>query len=379
MLERAFPFISAYYSTDGLTFVPMSWNPQILPMSPSIYIGLAVTSHSGEDVFAEATFSNVTTTGGVAEGALTSMEIGMPPANSAEPMFIQLTDTSGATAVVRNPDPLATQMTDWTDWSFHIGRLEVDLSAIRSVALGIGDVDNPTPGGTGVITVGSLRWFPNNKPVAQWKLDDGEGTTAVDSSGNGLDGTLNGDPLWIEGMVDGALGLDGVDDYVDCGNPAALDFGTGDFTISAWINMTAIERGTVYAKGGDNSGGIRYTLAMGEGNDNKMTLTTDDDSTKRQAKGETIVNDGNWHHVVGMRYGNTSLVYVDGVLDGSIDLPEGYDLSGTSQANALVGAITDARDATGATLEKFFNGTIDDVHIYDWALSEAEIRKIAGL
>ena len=379
MLERSFPMINAYYSTDGLTFIPMSWNPQILPMSPSLYIGLAVTSHSGEDVFAEATFSNIMTTGGVAEGAFTSTEIGMPPANSAEPLFVELEDTSGATAIVRNPDPAATQKTDWTDWSFHIGRLDVDLSAIRSVTLGIGDVDNPTPGGTGVITVGSLRWFPNNQPVAQWKLDDGEGTTAGDSSGNGLDGTLNGDPLWVEGMLDGALQLDGVDDYVDCGNPAALDFGTGDFTVSAWINMTAIERGTVYAKGGDNSGGIRYTLAMGEGNDNKMTLTTDDDSTKRQALGATIVNDGNWHHVVGMRYGNTSLVYVDGVLDGSIDLPEGYDLSGTSQANALIGAITDARDATGATLEKFFNGTIDDVHIYDWALSEAEICKIAGL
>ncbi|MHC4144384.1 MAG: LamG domain-containing protein, partial [Planctomycetota bacterium] len=118
------------------------------------------------------------------------------------------------------------------------------------------------------------------------------------------------------------------------------DFGTGDFTISAWINLTTTERATVYAKGGDNSGGIRYTLAMGEANDNKMTLTTDDDDNKRQARGGTIVNDGVWHHVVGMRSGATSLVYVDGVEDGTLDLPEGYDLSGTTQHNALLGAIT---------------------------------------
>jgi hypothetical protein len=176
-----------------------------------------------------------------------------------------------------------------------------------------------------------------------------------------------------------ALTLDGVDDLVDLGNPSILDFGTGDFTVSGWINMTAIERGTVYAKGADNSGGVRYTLAMGEANDNKMTLTTDDDSTKRQALGGTVVNDGAWHHVVGMRKGNMSLVYVDGVFDGSIDLPEGYDLSGSSQANALIGAITDARDATGATLEKFFAGLIDDVQIYRRALSDDEVAKLAGV
>ena len=200
----------------------------------------------------------------------------------------------------------------------------------------------------------------------------------LDSSGNELHGTIVGEAVFVEGPAGMALTLDGVDDLVDLGNPSILDFGTGDFTISAWINMTATERGTVYAKGGDNSGGIRYTLAMGEGNDNRMTLTTDDDSTKRQARGGTIVNDGVWHHVVGMRNGNTSLVFVDGDLDGSIDLPVGYDLSGTSQANALIGAITDARDATGATLEKFFGGTLDEVVLYGRALSGGEVRYLAG-
>ncbi|MCP4608556.1 MAG: LamG domain-containing protein, partial [Planctomycetes bacterium] len=212
--------------------------------------------------------------------------------------------------------------------------------------------------------------------VAQWTLDDGAGTVAVDSSGNGLDGVLNGEPLWVAGIMDGALELDGVDDYVDLGNPSSLDFGSGDFTISAWVNLTAIERATVYAKGGDNSGGIRYTLAMGESNDNKMTLTTDDDSSKRQAKGETVVNDGAWHHVAGMRSGAVSLVYVDGALDGSIELPEDYDLSGASQHNALIGAITSNTDGS---LEKLFAGTIDDVRIYNGALSETEILELAGL
>jgi len=207
--------------------------------------------------------------------------------------------------------------------------------------------------------------------VAFYALDG----DANDNSGNELHGTIVGEPTFVEGKVGMALELDGVDDYVDIGNPTVLDFGTGDFTISAWINMTAIERGTVYAKGGDNSGGIRYTLAMGEGNDNKMTLTTDDDSDKRQAKGGTVVNDGIWHHVVGMRSGSTSLVYVDGDKDGSIDLPEGYDLSGTTQHNALLGAITSHPDSS---LMKYFAGLLDEVAIYGRALTGGEIRYLAG-
>jgi|GEM_PF-578011 len=234
------------------------------------------------------------------------------------------------------------------------------------------------------LSAGEVRFLAGYRPtpvdpgtgglVASYALEN----DVLDGSGNELHGTIVGDPVFVEAQVGMGLLLDGVDDYVDLGNPSILDFGTGDFTVGAWINMTAIERGTVYAKGGDNSGGIRYTLAMGEANDNRMTLTTDDDSTKTQALGGTIVNDGAWHHVVGMRRGDTSLVYVDGLFDGSIDLPEGYDLSGTSQANALIGAITDARDATGATLEKFFAGTLDEVVVYRRALSDGEILYLAG-
>ena len=208
--------------------------------------------------------------------------------------------------------------------------------------------------------------------VAHWRFDETSGTTALDSSGNGLNGTLGGDPQWVAGVIGGALEFDG-DDYVDFGAPAVFDFGTEDFTITAWIKMTATTRGSIFAIGGDDGGGIRYTLAMGEGNDNKLTLTMDDDSSKNQSLGATVINDGVWHHVVGMIKGDVSLVYVDGVEDGSIDLPEGYDLSGVLQHNAYVGAITSNASNT-LHAEKFMIGLIDDVRIYDTALTEPEIQ-----
>jgi len=97
-IERMFPMVNAYYSTDGVTFVPMSWNPQVIPMSPApIYIGLAVTSHSGAETYAEAVFSELSSDGGVAPGPLTSAEIGLV-GNAAAPMSLVLEDASGASA-----------------------------------------------------------------------------------------------------------------------------------------------------------------------------------------------------------------------------------------------------------------------------------------
>jgi hypothetical protein len=297
--------------------------------------------------------------------------------NAAEPMYVIL----NGSAVVYHDDPPAAQAAEWTEWKIDLQEFAsqgVGLTNVDSIGIGFGDKNNVQAGGSGKMLFDDIALYRSAGsaseavPVGWWKLDD----NADDSSSTGANGTVVGEPVWVAGVIDGALELDGIDDYVDCGNPAALDFATGDFTVSAWIKLTTIERATVFAKGGDNGGGIRYTLAMGESNDNKMTLTTDDDSDKKQARGDTVVNDGAWHHVVGMRSGNTSLVYVDGVLDGSVDLPEGYDLSGSSQHNALIGAITSHTDGS---LEKFFTGTIDDVRVYDKALSEAEIASLANV
>jgi len=220
-----------------------------------------------------------------------------------------------------------------------------------------------------VLSLGSIA---SAELVAHWRLDETSGTIAADSSGNGLNGTLGGDPQWVAGKIGGALEFDG-DDYVDLGAPAVFDFGTEDFTITAWIKMTATTRGSIFAIGGDDGGGIRYTLAMGEGNDNKLTLTMDNDVSKNQSMGDTVINDGVWHHVVGMIKGDVSLVYVDGVEDGTIDLPAGYDLSGVLQHNAYIGAIKSNASNT-LHAEKFMIGLIDDVRIYDTALTEAEIQ-----
>jgi hypothetical protein len=215
--------------------------------------------------------------------------------------------------------------------------------------------------------------------VGWWKLDDGSSQTAADSSGNGLDGTLV-NAAWRNPGADGAGWCVEVDrtGHVDLGNPQALDFGTGNWTVTAWVNTTITgtaetDRGTVYAKGGDNGGGHRYTICVGELQNGQVTLTCDDDVTKVQATGTTVVNNGEWHLVAGIRDGTTIRVAIDGVYEGQNTVAATYNLKGTSQHNAYIGAMT---NHTNSALFKTYKGLLDDVRVYDQALTAAELKAL---
>jgi hypothetical protein len=211
-----------------------------------------------------------------------------------------------------------------------------------------------------------------NKLIVWWKFEN----DANDSAGTNH-GTVHGNPVYVDGKVGRAISLDG-DDYVDCGNPDSLNFGTGDWTVSAWIKTTQSgtkpeNRGSVFANGGDEAGGIRYALTVNEEYLGTIVLTTDDDAHKVQAMGKTAVNDGTWHHVVGLRNGGQLRVYVDGALDAGSYLPAQYDLSGASQHNAYIGVAVDHRDNS---LYKYFVGQIDEVCVFGGAIDANGVRSL---
>ncbi|MHC4640923.1 MAG: LamG-like jellyroll fold domain-containing protein [Planctomycetota bacterium] len=214
--------------------------------------------------------------------------------------------------------------------------------------------------------------------IAEWAFED----NYDDTSGSGFNGTPMGGVSIIDDAERGKVGsFDGVDGYVDCGNPAALNFGTNDWTISAWIktSVTGRPKGHIIANGGDGSGGVRYAIASAENKDDCLTLVCDDNSSKKQSASSTKITDGVWHHVVGLRRGDRQYVYVDGVEEDSDGLPAGYDLSGTAQVNVLLGAIYNNNGDNPPYVQKFYTGEIDDARIYDCALTEGNIRYLAGL
>jgi len=210
------------------------------------------------------------------------------------------------------------------------------------------------------------------KLVAWWKFENDPNDSAGANHG-----TVHGNPQYVDGKIGRAISFDG-NDYVDLGKPDSLNFGAGDWTISVWTKTTQSgkepqNRGTIFAYGGDEAGGIRYALAVNEEYMGTLVLTTDNDMDKVQAFGKTAVNDGNWHHVVGSRNADQLRVYVDGALDGGTNLPSSYDLSGVSQHNAYIGVITDHRDNS---LFKYFVGTIDEVCIFSGAIDANGVRSL---
>jgi hypothetical protein len=214
--------------------------------------------------------------------------------------------------------------------------------------------------------------------VSRWDFE-GDYTDSV----SGYDGTPQGDATIVTDAERGnVLSLDGDMDYVDCGNPAELNFGTGNWTICAWVKNTMtgtgdINKGSIIANGGDGGGGHRYCLIVTEQREGKVNLVCDDNAAKRQTRADaTVVNDDVWHHVMGVRDGDTISIYIDGIRENGRGVPAGYDLSGTSQANVLIGAITKYSDSS---IYKDYAGLIDDVRIYDCALDAGNARYLAGL
>jgi hypothetical protein len=184
-----------------------------------------------------------------------------------------------------------------------------------------------------------------------------------DSSGHGLHGAVRGEPraIYVSGVLGDAISLDGVDDYVDCGNDRAFDI-TDEITVAAWVNITEAsgEWRTVIAKGDSawrlstSQHGKKYYFGVGGPPD---WVGTD---------GLMPVTPGQWHHIAGTYDGLAIRLYVDGVLDTS----EGYTKGiGTNTHPVFIGENAEA-------MGRAWPGLIDDVRIYNHKLSAQDIQLI---
>jgi hypothetical protein len=147
---------NGYYSSDGVSWQAMAWNPQRIPMPQNVYIGLALTSHSS-GVTGKAEFSNVQTTGTVTPMMWTQEAIGVPmAANDPEPMYVAL----NGSAVVFHNNPNAALIDTWTQWNIDLQAFAdqgVNLANVNTIAIGFGDKKNPQPGGSGTAYFDDIR------------------------------------------------------------------------------------------------------------------------------------------------------------------------------------------------------------------------------
>ena len=201
--------------------------------------------------------------------------------------------------------------------------------------------------------------------VGHWKLDDRQGTVAKDSSGNGNDGAVKGAAKWTRGKRSGALYLSGNNSGVRIENEAPFDI-TERITVAIWMKSPPFTKDhqAIVTKGDD-----AWRLQRnGEKRIVQWACTGLSHSDNGSVTGRAIVDDGKWHHLAGVYDGTTSILYVDGKVDG---LRETSGSIKTSDARVFIGHNAQREGRRLA-------GMVDDVRVYSRALSAEEVRTLAG-
>jgi hypothetical protein len=218
--------------------------------------------------------------------------------------------------------------------------------------------------------------------IAWWKLDEGDGLTAFDSVGNN-DGILINGPVWTDSGINGCLEFDGIDDHVSV--PYDDSFQLPVFTVSAWVYLGRDPRsqgsGMIVGRGEDPVSDEEALLFVvspegsqwGEG----LKIGYEDSSDREQYFGTSYFPPvASWTHVAATRGSDGQVcVYADGILlnswqSSAVPTPDCYQ-------DLTIGSYW-GNPPSGPRMGAFFEGMIDDVRIYDRALSGVEILYLSS-
>ncbi len=208
----------------------------------------------------------------------------------------------------------------------------------------------------------------NNNLVAAFGFNENTGTTAADNSGNNNNGTLTNGPVWsASGKFGAAISFDGTDDLVNINDANSLDL-TNGMTIEAWINPTNLTGFKTLISKENGTSNLAYALSANNGASNvnnqrpvgRIRIGT---STKT-VTGASKLTLNTWAHIASTYDGTTLRLFVNGVQVGSL----------ATTGNII--ATTDLLRIGGSPAlgVQYFAGLIDEVRIYNRALTATEIQ-----
>ena len=202
--------------------------------------------------------------------------------------------------------------------------------------------------------------------VAWWKLDEGAGTTVVDWSGNNHHGKFTfGQVEWVEGKDGGALAFP--DGWVEMTEYEGI-LGTQNRTVTAWINTTGYGD---YISWGQNVNTQKWIGRVQDTPENGTVGALRTECSGGYIIGSTVLTDGQWHHVASVleSFGQPDIMDIKLYVDGVQELISGSQLIDVNTA------------ADGRTVwlgeghhGRLFPGLVDDVRLYDKALTQDEIK-----
>lgn len=216
------------------------------------------------------------------------------------------------------------------------------------------------------ITSGSRHPFRYSGLYGWWKLDDGQGNVAVDSSGNGHHGTLMGGrgPQWTKDARGTVLSFDGGDACIE--TDTYLPDLAIPFTITAWVNpaATQVVHADILGNHGEPFVGINLQQ---DGNNLNHFGFGFGNGQRWQGSGSAPLTAGRWQHVAVVCDGESTIFYVDG--QEKSKGPGKAPLAPNPGQNFKIGQ--------GYHSGRFFHGLLSDVRIYRQALSEGEVEGMA--
>ena len=389
--------VRAWHSSDGSNWEELDTQVTV-QMANDVYIGLALASNNTAAI-CTAVFSEVITTGAVT-GQWQAQDIGIT-SNIAEQLYVAVEDSTGKSKVVNHQDPNATLLDTWQEWNIdtkEFSNAGVNRNSIKKMYIGVGNRVSPKAGGTGTLYIDdvllyrprcvpsllkpaasfnndcvvnhldleimSSDWLKSDyssPPLMAWYKFDGN---ASDSSANGRNGTATGAATYAAGKFGQAISLDGSSFVEITGYKGIL--GGNAFSIAAWVKSTTTGDATIVCWG-TQTGGQRVDFRLYQGR-----LRVEHGNGNLQ--GNTIVADGQWHHVAltvtqnaPISYPNVKL-YLDGKDDSQTTTdPDTFNI--VSNVDVNIGR-------RGTNNDRAFTGFIDDVRIYDKAISASEIASI---
>jgi hypothetical protein len=332
-------------------------------------------------------------------------------ANDTEQLYVGLV---GSYAQVNYPDMNDILKSEWTEWNIPIADFSgVDPCAVTGLLIGFGDRGNTDAvGGDGVVYFDDIRLYPprcvperiERMPanfngdcvidfgdlkmmaedwlwpytcppgavppnpmhlVARWRLDEGSGGAATDSSDYANHGTIEGDYSWVAGRV----------------GPYALEFQQGRVLVPdaaqlrppdevsvcawAWYSATQEHSARVVVKGADD----HETYALEINSQDELAFYVRDVNGNRFVVSSDEIYRNEWMHLAGTYNGLSVKAYVDGEQVGSTNEPNIYLSLDTN--DLAIGNRSDDYD-------RCFVGRVDDAHVYDYGLSQAEIIYVGG-
>jgi hypothetical protein len=256
---------------------------------------------------------------------------------------------------------------NWTENNDQVFNGSIDEVRLYSRALGAGEV-------AALYAAGATerRAAPELGMIGYWSFDDATGTKATDFSGNGSIGTLtnmDASTDWVVGKRGKALDFDGSDDYVSAVNSTSIT--SAQTSVSLWVKVAAYPQANprlIEIQDGSSSAQIIRDGTSGQWVTKHSQFQSGFNGTQW---GVPVV--GTWQHIVVVwdSVGNTTQFYLNGVAqDGTANGNIGIG----NQANAVyIGSRSDLNATT------FFDGIIDEVRIYNRALSLSEVSALYQL